>query len=82
MARAKVTIHDIQKAKEDKRKLVMITAYDYPFGLMADEAEVDIVLVGDSLGKRLVGWIERRVNRQTGGRQVSRGQIDRREEGF
>ena len=55
MARPKVTIHDVQKAKEDKRKLVMITAYDYPFGLMADEAEVDIVLVGDSLGMVVMG---------------------------
>jgi 3-methyl-2-oxobutanoate hydroxymethyltransferase len=46
---------DVQKAKEEKRKLVMITAYDYPFGLMADEAEVDIVLVGDSLGMVVMG---------------------------
>ena len=55
MSRPKVTIHDIQKAKEEKRKLVMMTAYDYPFGLMADEAEVDIVLVGDSLGMVVMG---------------------------
>ena len=55
MGRPKVTIHDVQKAKEEKRKLVMITAYDYPFGLMADEAEVDIVLVGDSLGMVVMG---------------------------
>lgn len=33
----------------------MITAYDYPFGLMADEAGVDIVLVGDSLGMVVMG---------------------------
>jgi 3-methyl-2-oxobutanoate hydroxymethyltransferase len=55
MTRPKVTIHDVQKAKDEKRKLVMITAYDYPFGLMADEAEVDIVLVGDSLGMVVMG---------------------------
>jgi len=55
MSRPKVTIHDIQKAKEEKRKLVMITAYDYPFGLMADEAEMDMVLVGDSLGMVVMG---------------------------
>ncbi len=55
MNRPKVTILDIQKAKEDKRKLVMMTAYDYPFGLMADEAGVDIVLVGDSLGMVVMG---------------------------
>ena len=55
MARAKVTIQDMQKAKEENRKLVMMTAYDYPFGLMADEAEVDMVLVGDSLGMVVMG---------------------------
>ena len=55
MSRPKVTVHDIQKAKQEKRKLVMMTAYDYPFGLMADEAEADIVLVGDSLGMVVMG---------------------------
>ena len=55
MNRQKVTINDLQKAKDEKRKIVMMTAYDYPFGLMADEAEVDIVLVGDSLGMVVMG---------------------------
>lgn len=55
MARQKVTIQDMQKAKEENRKLTMITAYDYPFGLMADEAEVDMVLVGDSVGMVVMG---------------------------
>jgi len=51
----KVTTQDIKKAKKEGRKLVMVTAYDYPFGLMADEAGVDIVLVGDSLGMVVMG---------------------------
>ena len=51
----KVSVLDVQQAKEDGRKLVMMTAYDYPFGLMADEAGVDIVLVGDSLGMVVMG---------------------------
>ena len=46
---------DVKKAKEEARKLVMMTAYDYPFGLLADEAGVDIVLVGDSLGMVVMG---------------------------
>ena len=50
-----VTIQDVKNAKTEGRKLVMITAYDYPFGLMADEAGVDIVLVGDSLGMVVLG---------------------------
>lgn len=55
MSDDKVTVLDIRQAKKDGRKLVMVTAYDYPFGLMADEAGVDIVLVGDSLGMVVMG---------------------------
>jgi len=55
VGKSKVTVKDVQKAKEEGRKLVMLTAYDYPFGLMADEAGVDIVLVGDSLGMVVMG---------------------------
>lgn len=51
----KVTIMDVKNAKQEGRKLVMCTAYDYPFGLLADEAGVDIVLVGDSLGMVVMG---------------------------
>jgi 3-methyl-2-oxobutanoate hydroxymethyltransferase len=55
MSAKKVTVLDVQRAKEEGRKLVMLTAYDYPFGLLADQAEVDIVLVGDSLGMVVMG---------------------------
>ena len=55
MSNKKVSILDVQKAKAVGRKLVMVTAYDYPFGLLADEAGVDIVLVGDSLGMVVMG---------------------------
>jgi 3-methyl-2-oxobutanoate hydroxymethyltransferase len=51
----KTTILDVQAAKSEGRKLVMVTAYDYPFGLLADQAGVDIVLVGDSLGMVVMG---------------------------
>jgi 3-methyl-2-oxobutanoate hydroxymethyltransferase len=46
MNKNKVTVLDVQQAKKEGRKLVMCTAYDYPFGLMADEAGMDMVLVG------------------------------------
>ena len=55
MGEKKVTILGIQQAKEEGRKLVMCTAYDYPFALMADEAGMDMVLVGDSLGMVVMG---------------------------
>ncbi len=55
MSNKKVSILDVQQAKAENRKLTMITAYDYPFGLLADEAGIDIVLVGDSLGMVVMG---------------------------
>ena len=55
MSTEKVTVLDIQKAKQEGRKLVMVTAYDYAFGLLAAEAGVDIVLIGDSLGMVVMG---------------------------
>jgi len=55
MSNQKVTIPDIRQAKAEGRKLVMVTAYDYPFGLLADQADVDMVLVGDSLGMVVMG---------------------------
>lgn len=55
MGQNKITIQDIKQAKKERRKIIMATAYDYPFGLIADEAGVDIVLVGDSLGMVVMG---------------------------
>jgi 3-methyl-2-oxobutanoate hydroxymethyltransferase len=55
MAESKVSVSDIIQAKKEGRRLVMVTAYDYPFGLMADEAGVDMALVGDSLGMVVLG---------------------------
>jgi 3-methyl-2-oxobutanoate hydroxymethyltransferase len=52
----KVTVPEIVKAKASGRPLVALTAYDYPFARIADEAGVDIILVGDSLGMVVQGF--------------------------
>jgi 3-methyl-2-oxobutanoate hydroxymethyltransferase len=55
MENSKVTLPDIQRAKDSGRKITMLTAYDYPFAQLADLAGVDMILVGDSLGMVVLG---------------------------
>jgi 3-methyl-2-oxobutanoate hydroxymethyltransferase len=45
-----VTIPELYRMKAEGRKIAMLTAYDFPFAKMADEAGIDVILVGDSLG--------------------------------
>lgn len=46
----RVTIHTIKQMKEEKKKITMVTAYDYPSAVHVDVADIDILLVGDSVG--------------------------------
>jgi len=52
----KVTVLSLQEMKRVGRKIVMLTAYDYPTALILDEVGVDIVLVGDTLGMVVLGY--------------------------
>ena len=52
----KVTLALLQKHKQQQRKIVMLTAYDYPTARLADEAGVDLILVGDSLANTALGY--------------------------
>ncbi|MEN6389023.1 MAG: 3-methyl-2-oxobutanoate hydroxymethyltransferase [Syntrophomonas sp.] len=52
---ARVTTSVIKDLK-NKRKFSMLTSYDYPTAHMADEAGIDIILVGDSLGNAVLGY--------------------------
>jgi 3-methyl-2-oxobutanoate hydroxymethyltransferase len=52
---AKVTVAALRQMKQDGRKIVAVVAYDYQMAQIADRAGVDIVSVGDSVGKVLWG---------------------------
>jgi 3-methyl-2-oxobutanoate hydroxymethyltransferase len=52
----KLLVADLWKMKEASEKISMITAYTYPEALVVDEAGIDIILVGDSLGMVELGY--------------------------
>lgn len=50
------TTTDFYNMKAQHEKIVMLTAYDYPAARQAEEAQVDMILVGDSLGMVVLGY--------------------------
>jgi 3-methyl-2-oxobutanoate hydroxymethyltransferase len=52
----KQTVNFLVKAKESGRKIASLTAYDYPMAKLLDEADLDFLLVGDSLGMVVLGY--------------------------
>lgn len=55
-ASKKVTIPNVRSRKTGGPPLAMVTAYDYTMARLADEAGVDLILVGDSLGMVVQGY--------------------------
>jgi 3-methyl-2-oxobutanoate hydroxymethyltransferase len=54
--RKKVTIAELHKKKAMGQKISMMTAYDYPTANLVDQAGIDTILVGDSLGMVMLGY--------------------------
>jgi len=52
----RITIPQLQAKKEKGDKIVALTAYDFPIAKIVDEAGIDLILVGDSLGMVVLGY--------------------------
>lgn len=53
----RLTIRDIQRMKDAGERIPMLTAYDYTTAQMVDAAGVPLILVGDSLGMVVLGYL-------------------------
>lgn len=51
-----IIVPTLIQMKSRGEKIAMVTAYDYPSALLADAAGIDVVLVGDSLGREVLGY--------------------------
>ena len=51
-----ITIHDLRSFKSERRRWAMLTAYDYPTAQILDRAGVPVLLVGDSVGRNVLGY--------------------------
>jgi len=56
MSSEKMNINTLIEYKKNNHKVVYVTAYDYPQAIIANEAGVDMILVGDSLGMTTLGY--------------------------
>lgn len=56
MAKSKHSIHDLMRMKQEGDKVSWLTAYDFPTARFAEEAGLDLLLVGDSLGMCVYGY--------------------------
>lgn len=50
------TVQDIIKMKKEKKKISVITSYDYTLASLCDKAGIDVLLVGDSAGMVMLGY--------------------------
>lgn len=46
----------VVRGRKGKEKLTMLTAYDFVFANIMDDAGIDMILVGDSVGSVLLGY--------------------------
>lgn len=56
MEKQKMTVMDFQKYKDEGRKFSYVTAYDYTTASIVDDSDVEVILVGDSLGMIMLGY--------------------------
>jgi len=55
-SRSKITVRTLLDMKKRGEKIVVLTAYDHPTARLEDEAGIEVILVGDSVGNVVLGY--------------------------
>ena len=56
MDKKKIPIPDFKELKRQGKKIRMVTAYDYPTAVIIEKTDIEMILVGDSLGMVVLGY--------------------------
>jgi 3-methyl-2-oxobutanoate hydroxymethyltransferase len=56
MTKKKMSVKDFKKYKEEGRMFTYVTGYDYTMASIIDDSDVEVILVGDSLGMIMLGY--------------------------
>jgi len=56
MAKNKITVQGMKKMKGERKKITMVTAYEYQTAVLVDKTDIELILVGDSLGMVVLGY--------------------------
>jgi len=56
MDKKKIPIPDFKELKKQGKKIRMVTAYDYPTAVIIEKTDIEMILVGDSLGMVVLGY--------------------------
>lgn len=56
MTKLKTTVPGVREMKEQGKRIRVVTAYDYPTAVLVDKSDIEVILVGDSLGMVVLGY--------------------------
>ena len=56
MSKKKTTVPAMGNMKKEGKKIRMVTAYDHPTAVLVDKTDIELILVGDSLGMTVLGY--------------------------
>jgi 3-methyl-2-oxobutanoate hydroxymethyltransferase len=56
MTKLKTTVPDVREMKAQGKRIRVVTAYDYPTAVLVDKSDIEVILVGDSLGMVVLGY--------------------------